>query len=119
MNGWIAPVLVLVGIIISSVATWLIARRSTSGNISTSDAASLWAESNSLRAEYKDRAEKLEQRLEEVNIQLQTVMAELSKIKSNSSTMIKKIDELKRIISKLRAENKRLLTLKGNTNEPR
>lgn len=115
MNAWVAPVLVLVGICISSVVTWLIARRSTSGSISTSDAASLWAESNALRKEYRDRAEQLEAQLQEVNDKLQTMTDELSKLRANSDVMVTKIEELKQIISELRTENARLLELKRST----
>jgi peptidoglycan hydrolase CwlO-like protein len=109
----------LAAALVTSLIAYLVARRQHSGSISTSDAASLWAESNALRAEYKYRAEKLEAQLEEVNSQLQNVMGELGKLKADSSTMIRKIDELKRIISKLRAENKRLLSLKGVMHETR
>lgn len=112
METWLNPALVLVGIIISSVVTWAIAKRNSSGSISTSDAASLWAESNNLRQEYRDRAEQLEKQLEEVNSKLQTVTEELTHLRTNSTTMIGKIEELKTIIKKLRAENQRLLGLK-------
>lgn len=118
MGEWVAPILVLVGIIISSWVTWLVARRTTSGSISTSDAASLWAESNALRKEYRDRAEQLEAQLEEVNAKLRTVMDELSNLRANSDTMITKIDELKQIIKTLRAENVRLLALKEQGKSP-
>lgn len=112
MKEWVAPVLVLVGIAVSSAVTWLIARRTTSGSISTSDAASLWAESNALRKEYRERAETLERQLEEVNTKLQTMTEELGKLRGNSDIMVKKIEELKIIISELKAENERLLALK-------
>lgn len=108
----LTPALILAGTIITASITYFIAKRNTSGNISTSDAASLWAESNALRQEYKDRAEKLEARLEEVNRQLQGVMTQLTELKGKGDKMIQKIDELKRIITKLRAENQRLLAFK-------
>lgn len=108
----VTPVAVLSGVVISSSITYLISRRNNSGSISTSDAASLWAESNALRQEYKDRAEKLEARLEEVNRQLQDVLTQLGTLQGKSDRMIEKIDELKRIIADLRSENKRLLALK-------
>lgn len=113
MNQWITPITVLIGVVVSSTITYFIARRTTSGSISTSDAASLWAESNRLRQEYRERAESLEQQLEQVNTKLQSVMDELSKLRINSATMIEKIAELKSIIAGLREENKRLLALKG------
>lgn len=108
---WVA-IIVLVGGLATTVATFLISRRNNSGSISTSDAASLWAESNALRAEYKQRAEKLEARLEEVNNQLSQVMVQLSDMKGNNLAMENKVKELQRIIGELREENQRLLALK-------
>lgn len=112
MDAWITPVAVFLGVIVSSAVTYLIAKRNTSGSISTSDAASLWKESNALRQEYRQRAEDLEKQLEAVNTKLQAVMDELGKLRINSATMIEKIAELKAIIADLREENKRLLSLK-------
>ena len=112
----VVALIVFAGGGLTILGNYLISKRTTSGSISTSDAASLWAESNALREEYKaqakdnaDRADKLEKRLEEVNTQLQEVMAQLTALKGDSATMIKKIDELKRIIAKLRKENSRLI----------
>lgn len=119
MGEWLTPVLALAGIIITSAitgaVTYLIAKRGTSGSISTSDAASLWKESNDLRQEYRKRAEDLEQQLRDVNTKLQEVMDELGKVRANSETLIDKITELKGIIADLREENTRLLALKEAT----
>lgn len=108
----LTPILVFAGVVVSGTVTYFVARRNTSGNISTSDAASLWAESNKLRAEYKERAEKLEKRLEDVNAQLSEVMRQLTDLKTNSVVQEGKILELQRIIKELREENQRLLALK-------
>jgi len=112
MESWVTPVMVFAGTVVGGLVTYFVARRNTSGNISTSDAASLWKESNQLRAEYKERAEKLEARLEEVNNQLSDVMAQLNTLKIDSAGMENKIKELTRIIGELREENQRLLALK-------
>lgn len=108
----IVALIVLVGGGLTVLGNYLINRRATSGNISTSDAASLWKESNELRQEYRQRAEDLEKQLTEVNKKLQSVMDELGNLKLNSATMIQKIAELKQIITQLREENARLLALK-------
>lgn len=112
MNDWIAPISVLIGVIVSSFITYKIAKRTTSGDINTSQAAELWAESNKLRTEYKERAEKLEQRLEVVNNQLSDVMTELAKLRTKDGINEVRISELERIIKELRAENQRLLASK-------
>lgn len=115
----IVALIVLVGGTLTVLGNYLVGRRQaesedrkTSGSISTSDAASLWEESNNLRREYKERAEQLEKQLEEVNNKLQAVMEELGKLRINSATMIEKIAELKAIIADLREENRRLLAAK-------
>lgn len=105
----IVALIVLAGGSLTVLGNYLMNRRQTSGNVSTSDAASLWAESNALRAEYKDRAEKLEAQLEEVNSQLQKVLTQLTSLQGKSDRMIAKIDELKKVIATLRTENTRLL----------
>lgn len=112
MEGWLAPVLVFAGVVASGLVTYFIARRNTSGNINTSQAAELWAESNKLRAEYKERAEKLETRLQEVNNQLSEVMGQLAQLRTKDGVNEQRISELERIIKELRAENQRLLALK-------
>ena len=111
--------IVLIGGGLTTLVNYSINKRNTSGSVTTSDAASLWAESNALRAEYKYRAEKLETQLEEVNSRLQTmqdelseVLTELAKARSNSDVLTRKVEELKAIIEDLREENKRLLFMK-------
>jgi len=118
---WVTPFLVFAGVVVTAVVsgavTYSVAKRNTSGNITTSAAAELWAESNKLRAEYKERAEKLEHRLEEVNDQLSKVMAQLSDLKTSSVLQDSKIAELQKIIKELREENQRLLALKRDIPE--
>lgn len=113
MAEWITPVLVFAGVVVSGLVTYFIARRNNSGSISTSDAASLWKESNDLRQEYRQRAESLEAQLTAVNTRLQSVMDELGKLRSSSANMTVKINELQAIIKELQEENKRLLAMKG------
>lgn len=113
---WITPVLVFAGVVVTAAVsgsvTYFVARRNTSGSIDTSQAAELWAESNKLRAEYKERAEKLEARLEEVNNQLSEVMKQLTDLRVKDGTNEARITELERIIKELKEENQRLLARK-------
>lgn len=115
MDGWLTAALVFAGVVVSSFFSYFIARRNNSGSISTSDAKSLWDESNKLRQEYRERAESLEKQLEEVNARLQSVLDELAKLRASSAIQIEKIDELQKIIEGLRSENIRLLELKKET----
>lgn len=112
---WLTPSLVFAGVVVSGIVTYFIARRNNSGSISTSDAASLWKESNDLRQEYRSRAESLEAQLTTVNAKLQSVMDELGKLRSSSADMTVKISELQSIIKELQEENKRLLAQRGQT----
>lgn len=50
----LAPLAVLFAAIITAGVTWFIAKRKSSGKISTSEAADLWAESRAIREEYKN-----------------------------------------------------------------
>lgn len=109
---WITPLLVFAGVIVSGLVTYFIARRNTSGNINTSQAAELWAESNKLRAEYKERAEKLERQLEDVNEQLSEVMKQLANLREDGSKKDGRIEELERLVKQLREENQRILRQK-------
>lgn len=113
MDVWVTSGLIFAGVVVSGVVTYLIARRTSSGNISTSDAASLWKESNALRQEYRERAEQLEKRLTEVNDRLEAVMEELNTLRSSSAGMEAKIESLKKVIAELQEENKRLLAQRG------
>lgn len=112
MNEWLTPVLVFAGTVVGGMVTYFVAKRNTSGDINTSQAAQLWDESNKLRAEYKERAEKLEARLEEVNNQLSEVMIQLSNLKGSNAELEGKVKDLQRIIKELREENQKLLALK-------
>lgn len=107
--------------LVTALVGYFVSRRNNSGSISTSDAAMLWAESNALRSDYKDRAEKLEQQLEQVNEQLETVMTQLTTWQSKGDKMAIKIEELKKVINKLRAQNQQLLNEKrrGYNAKPR
>lgn len=132
-SSYIAPALIFAAAVVTALVTWLVAQRQNSGSISTSEAVDLWAESNSLRADYKEQAEKNQVRAEKaeeqlrknneqlqaLNTKLQEVIDELVSVKASSAAsselMVKKIDELKSIIKKLRAENQRLLARKRGT----
>lgn len=108
----IVAAIVFAGGALTVLVNYLLGKRTNSGTVSTSDAASLWKESNELRAEYKQRAEKLEARLEEVNNQLSEVMSQLNQLKGSNIEMESQIKELQRVIAELREENQRLLALK-------
>lgn len=59
MTGvWIA-VIALLGTVATGLGTWLVARRDSSGTVATSEAATLWAESQTIRRELRDEISQL------------------------------------------------------------
>lgn len=96
--------------IVASFATYAVARRQYAGKIENSDAATIWAESNALRKEWRDRATLLENEFKNVSTQLQDVLDELAKIKASNASMKRKIASLKHTISTLREHNQQLLS---------
>lgn len=59
---------------IGALAAYFIARRSTSGNVETSDAAVLWRESQQMRAELRAQVEELRTSLKQTHDQLDECM---------------------------------------------
>ena len=56
MTETLIAVLAVLGTAITGVAAWAVARRATSGSVKTSEAESLWAESQAMRKELRDEA---------------------------------------------------------------
>lgn len=52
-TGIIVAVLAAVGVGVTGLVTWLVARRQTSGSVATSDASQLWQEGQSIRADMR------------------------------------------------------------------
>lgn len=46
------------GVLATAVASWLIARRGTSGSVRTTEAATLWASAEQIRLELRDEVER-------------------------------------------------------------
>lgn len=66
MDPVVLAILSLVGVVIGPIITWKIAKRNTSGSIDTSEAATLWAESNEMRKELRDEVVTLRTELKAV-----------------------------------------------------
>lgn len=73
MTGGVALIAGIVAALIAAVgsfgASWYLIRRQRSGRIDTSEAASLWKESTSLRTELRDRVAHLEAELTSLRVQ--------------------------------------------------
>lgn len=74
-----SPVLIAVlgtlGLLITGTSGYLIARRNTSGNVATSDAAKLWDESNAMRQELRNEVVELRGKVDNFDGQM-TVLKE-------------------------------------------
>lgn len=72
------PVLVggIFGTVLTQAVLVYIARRSKSGRVDTSEAATLWAESQSIRGELRARVVALEERVEELQVANETLRGE-------------------------------------------
>lgn len=64
MSGWLTALFIFLGSLVTGGVTWLIARRSKSGDIETSEASSLWDESKEMRKELREEANTLRAELE-------------------------------------------------------
>lgn len=56
MTETLIAVLAVLGTAVTGLAAWAVARRATSGSVKTSEAESLWAESQAMRKELRDEA---------------------------------------------------------------
>lgn len=61
MNPYIAALFALAGASSAAIAAWLVARRKASGRIETTEAATLWEESQAMRKELREEAVVLRQ----------------------------------------------------------
>lgn len=66
----------LAGTLVTQAVIYLVARRSRSGRVETSEAASLWAESQAIRGELRTRVVALEDRVEELTSANETLRGE-------------------------------------------
>lgn len=99
-------ILIIAAPIISAIAAYVIAKRTTSGNIDTSDAATLWAESQAIRKELRDEIVAL--RDEVASLKKDVLALEKDKILDHA-----KIVEL---VGKIKKLETRLTALGAKTN---
>lgn len=98
MNGTGAFVVAVAAVVVSPLLGWLAAARRFSGKIDTSDASKLWAESASMRDDYRRQIEALTTRVEK----LELMNADLA---SANGEQAARIAELERENAALRRDN--------------
>lgn len=99
MNWTIASVIIVA--LISSASGYFIARRTTSGSIDTSDAATLWAESQAMRKELRDEVVSLRTELIELRKELTDLEKEKIIDHQKIQGLLNKIKKLEKHIKDL------------------
>lgn len=115
----IGPLAGLIGVALTAAVRYLIATRSRSGRVDTTEAATLWSEAKAMRDEYRNESEMLrkerEQYRQEAVVLKEERKAEVSALRGEIATLgqesktdreqcRKDITALKRRITKLNAE---------------
>lgn len=81
MNATLPLILGLVGTALTQLVIWLVARRSKSGRIDTSEAATLWAESQAIRGELRAEVAELRKENEVLRRENADLKAEVAAIR--------------------------------------
>lgn len=76
MSATLVALIALLGTGLTGTLTWLLAWRVSRGRVATSDAASLWAESQALRTELREEARDLRGRVETLSGEVRNCHAE-------------------------------------------
>jgi len=70
VNGLTLAVVALFGTIATGFGTWLVARRSTSGSVRTSEAETLWSESQAIRTELREEVKGLRLSVDQLRVEV-------------------------------------------------
>lgn len=104
--AWLIPVLSFLGVVIGAGVTWLIAKRKSSGNVETSDAADLWRESQDMRSflhaevvELRARRSELEQKIIQLEASRDTLVSDLHQARQELEQCNRQIDALRAEVS--------------------
>lgn len=85
-----------IGAVTVAVGTYLVARRQGSGKIATSDAATLWSESQAMRRELREEVVMLRQELAGTRVQLNDVMAEANTLRLEVQRLRREVADLRK-----------------------
>lgn len=98
----IVPALIaILAAVVSATATYLAVRRKTSGNVGTSEASDLWAESQAMRRELRDEASELRRevatlRTEAVDLRatMTTLLNQISHLRDENGHLTEQVEQL-------------------------
>lgn len=108
MDPIILAGLSLIGVVVGPIITWKIAKRNTSGSIDTSEAATLWAESNEMRKELRDEVVSLREELKSTREYAKSLERQNVASGKKISELLEKIKAAEAKVRKLIRKNKEL-----------
>jgi predicted RNase H-like nuclease (RuvC/YqgF family) len=80
LTAW-SPVIGLIGLALAPLVAYAVSRRSTSGRVATTEAATLWAELRAELISLRDRAERLEAKIDELQAIIEQLRNELREVR--------------------------------------
>lgn len=97
------PIILILVAVIPALGAYLAASRRLSGNIQTSEASSLWAESADIRKDYRDRLAHAEERLASAEARIARAESENTDLRRENTELKGRNADLARACERLRA----------------
>lgn len=97
-------IIMILGPIIAAVGAYAVAKRTTSGDIDTSDAATLWAESQAIRKELRDEVNSLREEVTKLRKEISDLEKEKTINHQKIVELVEKIKKLEHRLTKLGGE---------------
>lgn len=95
-------VLGILGAVVAPVLGYLAAARKLSGRIATSEAASLWAESSAIRADYREQLMNANARIATIEVRLKEMEEHNGSLNSQNERLLHTVEVLETTIVTLR-----------------
>jgi len=105
---WVA-FFALIAAIVSPLITYIAANRKLSGKISTSEAESLWAESASIREDYRTRLDQANKRITDLEMRFTESDQRGNELERQNIELISELSRKDRTLESVREENVELL----------
>ena len=90
-SGLTVAVLSLIGVVVTAVGGYLVARRKTSGTIDTTEAETLWAQSNALLDRYKADLESTREKVATLEAQVVTLQSLIHTLEGKALEVARKL----------------------------
>lgn len=97
-------ILIIAAPIVTAIGAYVVAKRTTSGDIDTSDAATLWAESQAIRKELRDEIVSLRNEVKDLREKIQQLESERFVDKQKIEELVSQVRRLETRLKKLGGE---------------